>query len=199
VSSKEEKTTDSVLKWAAEKKWDRPFNALLGLPGEIRDGYRDYLAFDWSSETSACENPELKAALESQEIIDCNIRGLAARLHTISEQISPFSYLSWRSALTRILDMLEIDHDPKWSVAEIEKRIVSSIKTTPKKSRPQTDLKHVTVLANAALKKTAFSGILTTEIASAVTDGWDSILGSEDKPAIKIIHSICETLHPIEP
>lgn len=192
-------SVETIRLWAIAKKWERPYNALLGLNSEIRDNYRDYLAFDWSSETSECTDLTLQSALESQEIIDCNIRGLAARLHTISEQLGPFSYISWRSALTRILDMLEINHDPKWSIADLEKEILSSITATPKKSRPQTNLKPITALASAALKKTAFTGLLTTELASAVTEGWDSILGSEDKPAIKVIHSICETLHPAEP
>lgn len=188
---------DSVANWATAKKWDRPYKALITMTPEVRDGFRDYLAFDWSEETRSCNDPDLKAALESQEIIDCNIRGLAARLHTISEQIWPTSYISWRSALTRILDMLEINHDPKWKIQDIEKEIVSRIIGGPNKSRPQTNLKPVTALAGAVLKKTNFSGVVTAELASAVTDGWDSILGSEDKPAIKVIHSICETLQEI--
>ena len=194
-----EVTVESIRDWATKKKWDRPFKALISLTPEIREGYRDYLSFDWSDKILTCGDPLIKSALESQEIIDCNIRGLAARLHTISEQVWPSSYISWRSALTRILDMLEINHDPKWTTPQLEHEIITSIVTTPKKSRPQTNLKPVTALASAALKKTAFSGLVTAELASAVTDGWDSILGSEDKPAIKVIHSICETLQDVEP
>ncbi len=176
----------------AEKKgWERPFEILVKMKPEERDNIRDTLDFSWAKKTINCEETDIKSEFEAWEIIDCNIRGIAARLHTISEQLNPTKYLSWRKALVRTLQTGGFNFKPTENEEELEKRILDIYdkkdRLTFKKKRNEYSLAMVSKLD----KKAAIASSIVKEGANM----WDDVFGSEDDPAMLTIYAICSCIH----
>ena len=179
---------------AVSKKWDRAFSALCSLEPDARDRIRDTLNFDWSKETQNCKDIDAKIAMESWEIIDCNIRGIAARLHTIFEQLSPTHYITWRRALIRALDAMDMNYSADDREEDLEIIFLQAFERNARYSaRGQSEIP----LASAV--KIDKKGRIAAEVASDIAESWDSVLGSEDWPAITAMQTICRTLHRVAP
>ncbi len=179
---------------ATNKKWGRAFSALCSLDSEARDRIRDTLNFEWSKETQNSKDIDVKAAMESWEIIDCNIRGVAARLHTIFEQLSPTLYITWRRALIRALDTMDMNYSADDTEEELEKIFLNAFERNARySSREQSE---IPLVSAAKIDK---KGKIAAEVISGVTESWDSVFGSEDWPAITTMHTICRTIHRIAP
>ncbi|TDM05709.1 MAG: hypothetical protein C4K60_13360 [Ideonella sp. MAG2] len=194
-SSSTENLHPSDSKWrtvaihVSEKGWSRPFLALKTFTPKERNLIRETLNFEWAGETSSCVDPSKRADLESWELIDCNVRGIAARLHSISEQLNPTTYITWRRALIRVLDLMDKDYPATADEVYLERMVLEGLGGSHKrKRRPQTGL------PVKSLSRIPKHGGTASVVLSEIAECWDAVLGSEDKPAIAAIYSICAKL-----
>ncbi len=173
------------------KGWSRPFAALSSMTPADRENIRQTLCFNWARETLACTDAKKRAELESWEIIHCNIRGVAARLHSITEQLSPTYYMTWRGALTRILEMLNRHYKATEPESGLEKMVHDALSSDRRiGERQQTEI------PIGAAGKVGKPGGIVIAVLKDVTALWDDVLGSEDTPAVATVYAICEHLHP---
>lgn len=191
-----EKLSPSESKWrelaqsVGSKGWARPFMALASMSGVERDLIRQTLRFSWASETTDCSDPTKRQELEAWEIIDCNIRGVVARLHTIAEQVNPVRYLTWREVLVRTMEMLNKPYKATASEEALEKLVLDAMLADKKvQDRPQT------TVPSASIPKIGKTGGIVVSVLKDVAIIWDDLLGSEDGPAVAVIFAICSHVH----
>lgn len=190
--SSSERQWREVTYLAETKGWRRPFAALISMSQSERENIRQTLCFEWAKETTECSNTGKRSELESWEIIDCNIRGVAARLHTISEQLKPDYYLTWRGALTRILEMLNRHYKATEHETALEQIVHDALC-----SNKHIGDRHQTEIPSAVGGKVGKSGGMVVAVLKDVAEIWDDVLGSEDTPAVATVYAICAHLHPL--
>lgn len=192
--SSSEKKWQEVASLVETKGWSRPFAALVSMSSSDRENIRQTLCFKWAQETAECVDEKKRAELEAWEIIDCNIRGIAARLHSIAEQLNPTYYTTWRGVLIRILEMLNKHYKATEQENDLEKIVHDALSSDRRiGERPQTEI------PTAAGVKVGKTGGMIVSVLKDVAVIWDDILGSEDTPAVATAYAICEYLHPTSP
>lgn len=169
--------------------WERPFAALVLMGGDDRDLIRRTLDFSWGKDViQATPKPELRAVFEAWEIIDCHVRGIVARMHTMAEQVNPLAYLSWRQVLLRTLELCGHPYRAIDADAALERAVVSALGAGRKRSpRGQTQVP-------GGLSRVHKKVGLVMEVLKDLASAWDGLLGSEEGPAIASIQSVCEFL-----
>lgn len=169
--------------------WERPFAALVLMGAEHRDLIRRTLNFSWGKDViHADPKPDLRAVFEAWEIIDCHIRGIVARMHTMAEQVNPVAYLSWRQALVRTLELCGHSYRAIDADAALEREVMGVLGAGRKRSaRGQTQVP-------GGLGRMHKKVGLVMEVLKDLASAWDGLLGSEEGPAIASIQSICEFL-----
>lgn len=176
------------LNWAKENGHERPFNALINMPSEARENLRLTLNFSWKDANR--QDPES----EAKQIIDCDIKGMVARLHNQLEMINPFAKnLTWREVLQRIFEKhIQKSYAAHSKEEEIEKMLIDNfLNKNTLKSREKKDPK----IPAAAIGKLGKNVGLFASIISEIGAGLDDLLGSQDAPAINVVFSICLFLH----
>lgn len=163
------------------------------MSSEERKNIRCTLDFTWDKGTLSISD-ELRPFFESWEILDCNIKGIISRLHSISEQLNPMRYNGWRQTLTRILDLSCIHYNAADSEEKLEKLILNIFDQAAKISKK----KDATLAMNSASKLGKSAGIAAA-IVKDVGTIWDDVLGSEDEPAMNAVYAICAHVHENQP
>ena len=157
------------------------------MPTDKRELIRQTLQFDWDRSTRECQDFRLRAQLEAWEIIDCNIRGIAARFHTIGEQINPGRYISWRQTLIRVLELPNQQYKATDTEEDLETQVLDALKDGKRRhERGQTEIPSFGVKGGKA-------GLILG-IVKDVAQMWDGLLGSQDGPAVAAVFALCETL-----
>jgi hypothetical protein len=177
-----------IVLLASRYGWKRPFVALFTMRTKKRDLVRQTLQFEWDKNTRECQDFRRRAQLEAWEIIDCNIRGIASRLHTIGEQLNPVRYLSWRQALIRVLELANHLYKATDSEENLESLVLDVFQDNKRtQNRDQTDI------PTFGLPKGGKAGIILS-ITRDIAGMWDGLLGSEDGPAVAAVFALCEVL-----
>lgn len=174
----------------SKRSWERPFNALVAMSPKQRDNIRQTLEFDWDKTTLECADLGTKSKLEAWEIIDCNIKGVAARLHNIGEQLKPWKYHTWRSVLARILDLGGFHYKADSSEEDLELVVLNILDESARLAKR----KEGEFPTSGAAKIHKGAGMVAA-IVKDIAKIWDDVLGSEDEPAIHTVYAICEFQH----
>lgn len=185
----EQSRLDEILEKVAKYEVERPFTTLTSMPAERRNNIRKTLNFKWDSETIQSSNIN-RAKFEAWEIIDCDMKGIIARIHSIKEQLFPTNYNSWRRTLTRILDISGIHYDASATEVELEKLILSILDKYSKLNK-----KSDSNIPTDAFKKMGKGVGLAASVVKDIGTIWDDLFGSEDEPAINAIFAICAFNH----
>lgn len=172
-----------------EFELERPFDILISMSSEERRNIRSTLDFKWGKDTLKADD-ELKPFFESWEILDCNIKGIISRLHSISEQLNPNRYNGWRQTLTRILDLSGIHYNAAESEEKLEKLVLHIFDESTRISKKQDS----TIPTSGAAKLGKSVG-MAAAIIKDVGAIWDDVLGSEDEPAMNAVYAICAHIH----
>lgn len=183
----EAKRARETVLLAARNGWKRPFAALATIAEDRRDLVRQTLDFKWDKSTLESNTPRYRAQFEAWEIIDCDIRGIAGRLHSIAEQLNPVRYITWRQALIRALELAQRQYKATATEEELE-ALVLDVFESEKRMRPrdQTDV------PDFGLPKSKGGFIFST--LKDIAKVFDDVVGSEDGPALAAMYSICEAL-----
>ena len=195
VEQDRKKLSPTERKWQklaskiSHRGWVRAFAALSAMTPVERDLIRQTLRFRWSAETRDCQDEAMRAELESWEIIDCHIRGIAGRLHSLAEQMNPARYITWREALIRILDMLNLTYRATDPEESLEKAVLTALIAEKRVSeRGQTEMPTLTI------GKMGKMGGIVISVLKDVAAMWDHLLGSEESPAVATVFAICEAI-----
>ena len=178
-----------AIELANKKGWSRPLWILAKLSNAERDRIRQTLDFNWSTDTLAATAHECRQSLEAWEIIDCNIRGIAGRLHNIKEQLQPRKMITWRAALIRILEMANVSYSAAASEEDLVQAVVRAVEQRRLLNRGQPELP-----TQAAFKIGKTVG-LAASILKDISVIWDDVLGSQDEPAVAAVYAICKNTH----
>lgn len=190
----EEQKAEKILAEIEEKDISRPFNALIEMSSKERNNIRLTLDFKWCSDAKD-SSEENRAKFEAWEILNCNIKGIVSRLHSIKEQVNPLNFNGWRKTIARILDLSGIH----FNAADSEEKLEELILTIFEDNKKLTKKKDSSIPTSSALKLGKSVG-LAASILKDVGTIWDDVLGSEDEPAINAVYAICSYVHkPVKP
>lgn len=182
-----------ILQEVKEKNIERPFEALISMPQDKRNNIRLTLDFKWSQETRNSSEKN-RSIFEAWEILNCNIKGIVSRLHSIKEQINPMNFNGWRKTIARILDLTGVHFNASDSEEELEILILSLFEQNKKLTK-----KSDSSLPTTGAAKLGKGIGIAASILKDVGTIWDDVLGSEDEPAINAVYAICKIIHNDNP
>lgn len=182
--------------WARKGGYLRPFNALAKMPNEHRENLRKSLSFKWSKASLADTNYQAK------EILDCNLKGVIARLHRTEENLFKIgSNITWREILQRCLDESNIRFPAHLSEYELEDRLLTGLlknKIPDIKSevRKAFDLKKLNelVVQNPDVMINLLLPLLTAQNIFNIIESVST--PQKNAVALSAVLSICLWLHP---
>lgn len=177
-----------LKKWAKDNGYTRPFKSLVAMPPEFRTNILETLKITLSS--GIVGDPEK----EAKTIIDSDLYGIVARLHSRIQQLNPFgSNLTWREVLISIVEKhLELPFPAHSSEEDLEMLFLQNILRRRIKAKKGRSLPIPPITTKVIPSQ---AGIFI-DIIKNIDNLIDDLIGSGDAPAVHAVISICLYLHP---